>query len=365
MSPNSEQQAPMAQRKVSTERMPSELIAALALVKRACATANRQLDLLSPELAEAIDQATQQVLAGHCDPQLHLTVWQAASGKPTHQHMNDVLAQLASENLLKNRGTDKQVQADAHVNLGQSSSDIFSTAIHVAASVGIAHNLLPALAGLRAELMTKSELSRDNANPALSQELSGHLAQLAQAHDAIKAALPLVCELAITGALTSTDDRLALAFGEHVADALAKALALPFVSTPEKFTALTSLETLVSLHGTLKSAALSLMKISSDMRSLTPSSDNPTHCDALTMVCCQVMGNDVALTVGAATGQFEGHALKPLIAHNVLQSIRLLTDATTLFTDHFARGAALNRERAPNGLASSLMLVTSRIPQMA
>jgi fumarate hydratase class II len=350
---------------ISTERMPSELIAALAMVKRACAKANRELERLSPDLAQAIDMAAQQVLSGHCDQAFPLTVWQAGSGTPTHTNMNQVLAQLACENLGDNTGVASRVLADEHVNLGQSTADIFSTALHVAASVGVAHNLLPALAGLRAELMAKAEFSRQSHTPEpLAHELTGHVAQLAQAYDAIMAALPCAYELAIHGTASSDSDTRSTEFGDLVAQALMEALELPFVSTPDRFTALTSLETLLNLHGTLKSAALALMKVSGDMRTMAPVTESATQCDALTMVCCQVMGNDVALTIGAATGQYEERAFKPLIAHNLLQSIRLLTDATTLFTESFARGISVNRERTSSGLASSLMLVTSRIPQM-
>jgi fumarate hydratase class II len=360
------EQAASPDLKISTERMPSELIAALALVKRACATANRELERLNPDTARAIDAAAEQVLAGRCDEHFPLSVWQTGSGMPTHANMNEVLADLASESLGGTPGSERLVRADEHVNLGQSSVSVFSAAIHVAASVGIAHNLLPALASLRAELMAKGEFCKQRpSSESLVQEISGHIKQLSQSYDAIVKVLPGVHELSIDSTNHGVPDSPYAAFGPQVAQALAHALELPFVHATDKFGELTSLDTLLALHGTLKSAALALMKVSGGMRALAPADVNQSQCDALTMVCCQVMGNDVALTIGAATEQLDGHPFKPLIAHNLLQSIRLLTDATTLFTEYFVRGITVNKDHISKGLASSLMLVTARVPQVA
>jgi fumarate hydratase class II len=341
---------------ISSERMPAELIAAMAMVKRACAKANGELERLHPDMARAIDVATAKVIAGQRDQDFPMAVWQNVSTAPTHTKMNEVLARLATESLDRSPGADSRVHADAHVNLGQSTAQVFATALHVAASVGIAHNLLPALASLRSELTNKAELCAEGSHAPVTdvaQEIEGHLAQLAQAHDAIERALPAVHEL-------NMQESLSPEFGDRVARALAQSLDLPFVNRPDKLAAFTSLDTLLGLHGGLKSAALALMKISADMRhqALTNRAST-TQCDALSMVCCQVMGNDVSLTIGAATGQFEGRTFKPLIAHNLLQSIRLLTDATAVFTEFFVRGISLNRERISHGLANSLMLVTS------
>ncbi|RZL00543.1 MAG: class II fumarate hydratase [Rubrivivax sp.] len=345
--------------RISNERMPSELIAAMAMVKRACANANRDLDRLHPDLALAIDFATAQVIAGQRDQDFPMSVWQTASTAPTHANMNQVLARLATESLDHRPGTEGRVQADEHVNMGQSTAQVFTTALHVAVSVGLAHNLLPALAALRAELSAKAESCRHGgpAATSMAQEIHGHLAQLASAYDAIERALPSVHQLAM-------HERMSPEFGEQVAKALTQALGLPFVNAPNQRQNATSLDTLLSLHGTLKSAALALMNISADMRQrASDAQSSTTQCDALTMVCCQVMGNDVSLTIGATTGPFEGCTFKPLMAHNLLQSIRLLTDATTVFTEFFVRGIPMHRERISHGLASSLMLVAARVPQ--
>ena len=348
-------QGPIEEPRISNERMPAELIAAMALVKRACADANRNLARLQPEMATAIDLATAKVISG--EHEFPMSVWQTASAAPTHSHMNDMLARLATESLETHRGAGGQVQAEAHVNLGQSNAPVFTTALHVAASVGVAHNLLPALAGLRAELSAKSEPCRRGGQASAAREIEGHLLQLAQAHEAIERALPAVHRL-------SMHESRSPDFGQQVATALAQGLDLPFVNAPDGLSSLTSLDTLLSLHGALKSAALALMNISSDMRQRAlQTTSSTTQCDALTMVCCQVMGNDVSLTIAAATGQFEGRTFKPLIAHNLLQSIRLLTDATTVFTEFFVRGITMSHEPISHGLASSLMLVTSRTAQ--
>lgn len=351
------------ERRISNERMPSELIATMAMVKRACAKANRELDRLHPDLAQAIDLATAKVIAGQRDQDFSMSVWQTASTGPTHSNMNEMLARLATESLGQHTGAESRVQADEHVNLGQSSAQVFTTALHVAISVGVAHNLLPALAGLRAELAAKTELGLhgDDMSASKAREIEDHIAQLARACEAIERTLPSVHQLPM-------QEHMSPQFGEQVASALAEALNLPFVSAPSDVTPLGSLDTLLGLHGALKSAALALMTISAEMRQQASLTKSPTtQCDALTMVCCQVMGNDVSLTIGAATGQFEGRTFKPLIAHNLLQSIRLLTDATAVFTEYFVRGMAMNLHREPiaHGMASSLMLVTSsRAPQL-
>ena len=383
--------------RISTERMPTEMISALAMVKRACAAVNRDLGLLDPKIAQAIDFSAQLVLGGTLDHEFPLHVWQTGSGTQSNMNMNEVLANIASEYLGGKRGSKRLVHANDHVNLGQSSNDVFPTAMNVAASSAVVRGLLPALVSLRRALAAKAEAYHDvvkigrthlqDATPlTLGQELSGYEAQIVQADAAIIAALPAVHELAIGGTAVGTGLNTHPEFGDRVAAALAKSTELPFVSAPNKFAALASHDTLVVLHGALKTASVALMKIANDLRwlasgprcglgeltlpanepgsSIMPGKVNPTQCEALTMACCQVIGNDMALTVGAASGHFELNTFKPLIAYNVLQSIRLLADATRSFNEHAVRGLIANRERIAELVNNSLMLVTALTPHI-
>ena len=383
--------------RISTERIPGELIAALGIVKRACAQVNRELGLLDPNLAAAIEAAAQEVSSGSLAAEFPLPVWQTGSGTQTHMNINEVLANLASERLGGPRGAGRRVHPNDHVNLGQSSNDVFPTAMNLAAVLAVQHRLLPALAALEAALASKASEYHDlvkigrthlqDATPlTLGQEFSGHQAQLAQARDAVARALVPVHELALGGTAVGTGLNTHPEFGARVAAVLARELGLPFVSAPNKFAALASHDTLATLHGALKSTAVALMKIANDVRwlasgprsglgelslpenepgsSIMPGKVNPTQCEALTMVCCQVMGNDVALGIGAASGQFELNVYKPLIAHNLLQSIRLLADASASFTAHCVRGIVARRERIAQLLADSLMLVTALTPHV-
>ena len=383
--------------KISTERMPAELIAALASVKRACAQVNRELGLLDADIARAIESCAQQLMSGDHAQHFPLSVWQTGSGTQTNMNMNEVLANMASERLGGPRGPGRLVHPNDHLNMGQSSNDVFPTAMHVAASSAVVRGLLPALAALRAEFAAKSRLYHEvvkigrthlqDATPlTLGQEFSGYEAQLTQAHDAVAAAQGAVFELALGGTAVGTGLNTHPEFGARVAALLAQQLALPFVSAPNKFAALASHDTLATLHGALKSAAIGLMKIANDLRwlasgprcglgelslpenepgsSIMPGKVTPTQCEALTMACCQVMGNDVALSIGAASGHFELNTFKPLIIHNLLQSIRLLTDASNSFNQHCVRGLTANRERIAELLAGSLMLVTALAPHI-
>jgi fumarate hydratase class II len=383
--------------RISTERIPGELIAALAIVKRACAQVNGELGLLDPGLAGAIEAAAQEVAGGRHDAEFPLPVWQTGSGTQTHMNINEVLANLASERLGGRRGAGRRVHPNDHVNLGQSSNDVFPTAMNLAAVLAVQHRLLPALAALESELAAKADEYKDlvkigrthlqDATPlTLGQEFSGHQAQLAQARDAVVRALVPVHELALGGTAVGTGLNTHPEVGARVAALLARELGLAFVSAPNKFAALASHDTLATLHGALKSTAIALMKIANDIRwlasgprsglgelslpenepgsSIMPGKVNPTQCEALTMACCQVMGNDVALGIGAASGQFELNVYKPLIAHNLLQSIRLLADASASFTAHCVRGIVAQRERIAQLLANSLMLVTALTPHI-
>ncbi len=383
--------------RISSERMPTELILALAQVKRACALVNRDLGLLSGEKAAAITQAADEVLADKHAQEFPLSVWQTGSGTQTNMNLNEVLANRASELLGGTRGKERLVHPNDEVNLGQSSNDIFPTAMHVAATIGISQALLPALRKLRATLDKKSRSFDDvvkigrthlqDATPlTLGQEFSAYVAQLDYADSIITAALPALCELAVGGTAVGTGLNTHAEFGARVATELAKTNGLPYKTAANKFAALAAHDALVAGHGTLKTLAAALMKIANDIRwlasgprsglgeisipenepgsSIMPGKVNPTQCEALTMLCCQVFGNDVAINFGGASGNFELNVFKPLIAHNFLQSVRLLADGMASFEEHCVRGIEVNRERIAELLDRSLMLVTALTPHI-
>lgn len=379
--------------RISTERMPAELIHALALVKRAGALANRDLGVLAPEVADAIAAAAREVEAGRRDDEFPLPVWQTGSGTQTHMNMNEVLARLAAARLAP--GT--IVHPNDHVGRGQSSNDIFPTALHVAAALAVQRRLLPALTEMHADLAAKAQEYADlvkvgrthlqDATPiTLGQEFSGYAAQIAHARRAIEATLPAVHELAAGGTAVGTGINTHPEFGTRVAAILAAETGLALTTAPNKFAALAAHDALVALHGALKTLAVALMKIANDLRwlasgprcglgeltlpanepgsSIMPGKVNPTQCEMLTMVCCQVIGNDVALSLGGASGHFELNTFKPLIAHNLLQSLRLLSDGCASFTAHALHGLTPNPGRMAEMLANSLMLVTALTPHI-
>jgi len=383
--------------RISSERMPRELIAALVAVKRAAAQVNRELGLLDARLAEAGEQAAGEVLEGRFDDEFPLVVWQTGSGTQTNMNVNEVLANRASELLGGPRGAGRLVHPNDHVNLGQSSNDVFPTAMHVAAAVAVKRRLLPALGALHDSLAAKAQAFADivkigrthlqDATPlTLGQEFSGYAAQLAIAIEAVRGAQGPVLELAQGGTAVGTGLNAHREFGARVAARLADHFGVPFTSAANKFAALAGHEPLVLLHGTVKAAATALMKIAGDLRlaasgprsgigeitlpenepgsSIMPGKVNPTQCEAMTMVCCQVLGNDVAVALGACQGHFELNVFKPLIAHAVLQSIRLLADASESFDAHCVRGVQPNRERIARLVADSLMLVTALAPHI-
>ncbi len=334
---------------ISSERMPDEIIMALAEIKRACALVNRDLGLLSEEKASAIMQAADEVLAGQHRGEFPLSVWQTGSGTQSNMNTNEVLANRASELLGGTRGPQRKVHPNDEVNLGQSSNDIFPTAMHVSAVTAISQILLPALAALRTTLKIKSDQFADivkigrthlqDATPlTLGQEFSGYVAQLDLAEAALIAALAPLYELAVGGTAVGTGLNTHAEFGNRVAAELAHVTGMPFNSAANKFAALAAHDALVSAHGALKTLAVALMKIANDVRwlasgprsglgeinipenepgsSIMPGKVNPTQCEALTMLCCQVFGNDVAITAGGASGNFELNVFKPLIAYN-------------------------------------------------
>ncbi|HWS75970.1 MAG TPA: class II fumarate hydratase [Quisquiliibacterium sp.] len=383
--------------RISTERMPRELLVALVAVKRACALVNRDLGLLDDEIASAIAQASDEVLAGRHDAEFPLSVWQTGSGTQTNMNANEVLANRASEILGGVRGESRRVHPNDHVNLGQSSNDVFPTAMHVAAAQAVHGAVLPALHGLRATLDAKArdfasivKIGRTHLQDAtpltLGQEFSGYAAQLHHAELAIAASLPGLHELAIGGTAVGTGLNTHPQFGERVAGLLAREAALPLTVAGNRFAALAAHDAMVAAHGALKLLATALTKIANDVRwlasgprsglgeisipenepgsSIMPGKVNPTQCEALTMACLQVFGNDVAVTMAGASGNFELNVCKPLIAHAFLQSARLLADGMSSFDRHCARGIEARPERIAELLERSLMLVTALAPRI-
>ncbi len=381
--------------KISTEKMPIALIHALAKVKRAAAKVNHDLGLLNAASTAAIIEAADEVIAGHFDDQFPLVVWQTGSGTQTNMNINEVLANRASELLGGGRGADRKIHPNDDVNKGQSSNDVFPTAMHVAAVEELHHRLLPAIRLLRETLAAKmaafSEIVKigrthlQDATPlTLGQEFSGYVAQLDHGLKHIQASMAHLFELALGGTAVGTGLNAHPEFAQQVAKEISRLTELPFISASNKFEALASNDALVHAHGALKTLAASLMKIANDIRwlasgprcgigelqipenepgsSIMPGKVNPTQSEAMTMVCCQVMGNDVAINMGGAMGNFELNVMKPMIIHNFLQSVRLLSDAIVSFNGNCAVGIAANVERIDALLHHSLMLVTALNP---
>src|SRR5690554_6124062 len=377
---------------IGEERMPLPVVHALALIKKAAALTNGELGNLDSALVELITRAADEVLTGRLDEHFPLAVWQTGSGTQTNMNMNEVLANRASELMGGPRGEGRKVHPNDHVNRGQSSNDVFPTAMHVAAVLQVERELLPALQQLHDTLLAKSQQFRNivkigrthlqDATPlTLGQEISGYVRQLAICQDQIRAAMPAVYELAIGGTAVGTGLNAHPEFGQKVAADLAQATGLPFVSAPNKFQALAGHEALLFLHGALKTLAAALMKIANDIRwlasgprsglgeisipenepgsSIMPGKVNPTQSEATTMVVAQVMGNDAAIGFAASQGNFELNVFKPVIAYNFIQSVRLLADAAKSFNDHCAVGIEPDRARIQELVDKSLMLVTA------
>jgi fumarate hydratase class II len=382
---------------ISTERMPHELIFALALVKRSAARVNRELGVLDARKADAIVAACDEVVAGGLADEFPLSVWQTGSGTQSNMNVNEVLANRASVILGGPVGPQRLVHPNDDVNRGQSSNDVFPTAMHVAAVLAIEQVVLPPLGALRDTLGAKSQAFADivkigrthlqDATPlTLGQEISGWVAQLGSAGVHLSTALPRLRELALGGTAVGTGLNAHPEFGARVAHDLTTATGSRFVTAPNKFEALAAHDALVHAHGALKTLAAALTKIANDVRwlasgprsglgeisipenepgsSIMPGKVNPTQCEALTMACAQVFGNDVAVNIGGASGNFELNVYKPLIIHNVLQSVRLLGDGMRSFEAHCARGIEPNRDRIAELVGRSLMLVTALNPHI-
>jgi fumarate hydratase class II len=383
--------------RISGERMPLPVIYSLALVKKAAAAVNAELGLLKEATAQAIQKAADEVLAGRHDDEFPLVVWQTGSGTQTNMNVNEVLANRASELLGGERGEKRLVHPNDDVNLGQSSNDVFPTAMHIAAARALHDDLLPAVERLKSTLDSKSrqfnaivKIGRTHLQDAtpltLGQEFSGYVAQLEHALAALRAALPMLYELAIGGTAVGTGLNTHPQFAGRVCHRISAETKLSFVEAINKFAALGGHEPLVFAHGALKTLAAALAKIANDIRlaasgprsglgelsipenepgsSIMPGKVNPTQAEAVTMLCAQVMGNDVALNIGGASGHFELNVYKPMIIHACLQSLRLLADGSGSFEEHCVRGIEANEARIRELVERSLMLVTALSPHI-
>ncbi len=379
------------------ETMPLAVVHAQVMVKRAAASVNMALGLLDKKKGEAIVKAADEVLAGKHDQEFPLVVWQTGSGTQTNMNVNEVLANRASEILGGERGEARRVHPNDDVNLGQSSNDTFPTAMHVAAVIALEQQLQPAVRELRDTLDRKSKqfapivkIGRTHLQDAtpltLGQEFSGYVAQLDHGLKHIGDALSHLCELALGGTAVGTGLNAHPQFGVMVAAELARQTGLPFVTAPNKFEALAACDGMVAAHGALKTLAASLMKIANDVRwlasgprcgigeisipenepgsSIMPGKVNPTQSESLTMVCCQVFGNDVAVNFGGASGNFELNVFRPLVIRNFMHSADLLAHACTNFNEQCAKGIEPNKERIEKLMRESLMLVTALNPHI-
>ncbi|HLJ18913.1 MAG TPA: class II fumarate hydratase [Stellaceae bacterium] len=382
---------------IGTERMPLPLIHAFGLQKKAAALVNVSLGDLPEQLGNAIIAAADEVIAGRLDEHFPLVVWQTGSGTQTNMNVNEVIANRAIELLGGTRGSKTPVHPNDHVNLSQSSNDSFPTAMHIAAAMEIHQRLLPALRHLHEALAERSRAFADvikigrthlqDATPVtLGQEFGAYARQIELGIARVEACLPRVYPLAQGGTAVGTGLNARPEFAERFAATLAELTALPFTSATNKFEALAAHDALVELSGALNVIAASAMKIANDIRlmgsgprsglgeialpenepgsSIMPGKVNPTQAEALTMVAAQVIGNHVAITIADSQGHLELNVFKPVIIHNLLQSIRLLADASRSFADRCVKGIEANRERIAELLHRSLMLVTALSPHI-
>jgi len=382
---------------IGHETMPRSLIRAIGILKKAAAEVNRQLGKLDQAKAELIVSAADEVISGKLDAEFPLRIWQTGSGTQTNMNANEVISNRAIELAGGEMGSKKPIHPNDHVNMSQSSNDTFPTAMHIAAAEEITHRLLPALARLRDSLEHKRieidgivKIGRTHLMDAvpltLGQEFSGYIAQLDHNIARIKAALPDLLELAIGGTAVGTGLNTHPEFADRCAARIAELTGLSFSAAANKFAALAAHDALVMVSGVLKTLACSLMKIANDIRwmgsgprcglaelslpenepgsSIMPGKVNPTQSEAMTMVCVQVMGNDAAIGFAGSQGNFELNVFKPVIIHNLLQSVTLLSDACGLFARYCVDGIQPNRAQIEHYVASSLMLVTALSPHI-
>ena len=380
---------------IGEERIPLAVIQALALIKKAAAHTNQQLGNLDKSVAELISRAADEVIAGKLDEHFPLSVWQTGSGTQSNMNINEVIANRANELAGKPRGSKEPVHPNDHVNRSQSSNDTFPSAMHVAAATQIRQRLLPAVQALRDSLDEQARRHVDlikigrthlmDATPVtFGQELSAFVAQLDMGINAVELAMPQVLALAQGGTAVGTGLNTPPRFAEALAAEVARLSGLPFTSAANKFAALSGHEPLVQLHGACKQLAVTLMKLANDLRllgsgpragfaevrlpanepgsSIMPGKVNPTQCEALSMIACQVLGNDVTLSMAASYGQLQLNVFKPVIIHTLLQSVRLLTDGCDSFRTHCVDGMQPDTQRMREHLDNSLMLVTALNP---
>jgi fumarate hydratase class II len=381
---------------IGEERMPRGVVQALALVKKACALVNAELDLLALDKAALIVRAADEVIAGRLDEQFPLSVWQTGSGTHSNMNVNEVIANRAIELAGGERGSKTPIHPNDHVNLSQSSNDVVPTAMHVAATAAV-ERLATSVAELRRALDDKArefadvvKLGRTHLQDAvpltLGQECSGWAAQLEDALSGIEGTLPGLHRLAIGGTAVGTGLNAPACFGERAAAKIAELTGRPFRQAPNLFAAIAAHDALVLAHGAIRTLAAALMKIANDVRllgsgprsglgelvlpanepgsSIMPGKVNPTQCEAMTMVCCQVFGNDVAITVAGSQGALELNAFKPVLIRNFLHSAEILADACRTFRVFAVEGMGADRRRIAESVDRSLMLVTALTPRL-
>jgi fumarate hydratase class II len=382
---------------IGTQRMPIAIVHALAMIKKAAARVNAKLGELPPEITDLIEQSSSEVLEGRHDDQFPLVVWQTGSGTQSNMNVNEVIAGRANEIAGQGKGGKKPVHPNDHVNRGQSSNDCFPTAMHIATAQAVQNELLPAISELSGGLAQQAARHMNlvktgrthmmDATPiTFGQELSAYVAQIDIAERAIRATLPTIYELAQGGTAVGTGLNSPKGFDEAIAQELASLTGIPFITAPNKFAALAGHEPLTALSGALKTLAVALMKIGNDLRllgsgpragfaevklpanepgsSIMPGKVNPTQAEALTMLACQVMGNDTTITFAASQGHLQLNVFKPVIAYNILESIRLLADGCRNFNKHCVAGMEPDAEKMAAHLEQGLMLVTALNPHI-
>ena len=383
--------------KIGWEKQPAPIVRALGVIKRAAAETNMALGRLDPALGAAIVAAATEVMEGKLDAHFPLAVWQTGSGTQSNMNANEVISNRAIEMLGGTMGSKTPVHPNDHVNMSQSSNDTYPTAMHVAAAEDVVHRLIPALQTLRNALNDKSEAwakiikigrthTQDATPLTLGQEFSGYTRQVENGVLRLEMTLPMLMQLAQGGTAVGTGLNAPVGFAEMVADKIAQITGLPFTTAPNKFEALAAHDAMVFSHGAMNTVAASLFKIANDIRylgsgprsglgelslpenepgsSIMPGKVNPTQCEALTMLCVQVMGNQTSITFAGASGQFELNVFNPVMAYNFLQSVRLLADGAESFTEHCVVGIEPRLDNIAAALGRSLMLVTALAPHI-
>jgi len=383
--------------KIGWEKQPLPIVRALGIVKRAAAEVNTGLGRLDPKIGETIVKAAQEVIEGKLDAHFPLVVWQTGSGTQSNMNANEVISNRAIEMLGGEKGSKKPVHPNDHVNMSQSSNDTYPTAMHIASAEEVVHRLLPALQQLRNALNDKAQAwkaiikigrthTQDATPLTLGQEFSGYAQQVENGIHRIEQTLPALMQLAQGGTAVGTGLNAPVGFAEKVAEHIAAITGLPFTSAPNKFEALAAHDAMVFTHGAMNTVAASLFKIANDIRllgsgprsglgelalpenepgsSIMPGKVNPTQCEAMTMVCAQVFGNQATMTFAGASGHFELNVFNPVMAYNFLQSVRLLADASVSFTEHCVVGIEPRVDNIKAGLDRSLMLVTALAPKI-